>query len=159
MEQSHREMDKLLLLIGRIVFIMTKNKSVFQGGQFILNLVDFFVSGFVIFFLTILEVVGIIYVYGFKRVLKDIKFMLGIELGMYWKFCWIFLPVALSFFFIHYSITFETITYAGKSYPDAAISILIYRKKLISITLFRNKRFALNEMFQRNASKFAIFYV
>ena len=24
--------------------------------------------------------------------------------------------------------------------------------------LFRNKRFALNEMFQRNASKFAIFY-
>ena len=26
-------------------------------------------------------------------------------------------------------------------------------------TLFRNKRFALNEMFQRNTSKFAIFYV
>ena len=26
-------------------------------------------------------------------------------------------------------------------------------------TLFINKRFALNEMFQRNASKFAIFYV
>ena len=26
-------------------------------------------------------------------------------------------------------------------------------------TLFRNKRFVLNEMFQRNASKFAIFYV
>ena len=26
-------------------------------------------------------------------------------------------------------------------------------------TLFRNKRFALNEIFQRNASKFAIFYV
>ena len=27
------------------------------------------------------------------------------------------------------------------------------------IPLFRNKRFALNKMFQRNASKFAIFYV
>ena len=27
------------------------------------------------------------------------------------------------------------------------------------ITLFRNKRFALNEMFQQNVSKFAIFYV
>ena len=27
------------------------------------------------------------------------------------------------------------------------------------IPLFRNKRFALNEMFQRNASKFPIFYV
>ena len=27
------------------------------------------------------------------------------------------------------------------------------------LSLFINKRFALNEMFQRNASKFAIFYV
>ena len=27
------------------------------------------------------------------------------------------------------------------------------------ITLFRNKRFVLNEMFQQSASKFAIFYV
>ena len=27
------------------------------------------------------------------------------------------------------------------------------------LSLFRNKRFALNEMFQRNTSKFAIFYV
>ena len=29
----------------------------------------------------------------------------------------------------------------------------------VSTTLFRNKRFALNKMFQRNASKIAIFYV
>ena len=39
------------------------------------------------------------------------------------------------------------------------------KKSLVQLTLthlfslFRNKRFALNEMFQRNASKFAIFYV
>ena len=30
---------------------------------------------------------------------------------------------------------------------------------LFNLSLFRNKRFALNEMFQRNTSKFAIFYV
>ena len=30
---------------------------------------------------------------------------------------------------------------------------------LHNMPLFRNKRFALNEMFQRNASKFSIFYV
>ena len=94
----------------------------FQGGQFILNLVDFFGGGFMIFALTVLEVVGIIYVYGFKRVLEDIKFMLGIELGIYWKFCWGFLvPLALSFFFFYYTFTFEQITYAGNSYPDVVI--------------------------------------
>ena len=34
------------------------------------------------------------------------------------------------------------------------------REGKVSIkSLFRNKRFALSEMFQRNASKFAVFYV
>ena len=32
-------------------------------------------------------------------------------------------------------------------------------QKYVPITLFRNKRFALNEIFQQNTSKFAIFYV
>ena len=32
-------------------------------------------------------------------------------------------------------------------------------RKVIKVALFRNKRFALNEMFQQNTSKFAIFYV
>ena len=30
---------------------------------------------------------------------------------------------------------------------------------VVTVTLFRNKRFVLNKMFQGNASKFAIFYV
>ena len=35
----------------------------------------------------------------------------------------------------------------------------LYSLSLSNVPLFRNKRFALNEMFHRNASKFAIFYV
>ena len=37
--------------------------------------------------------------------------------------------------------------------------ILRKKKKGSGGALFRNKRFALNKMFQQNASKFAIFYV
>jgi solute carrier family 6 amino acid transporter-like protein 5/7/9/14 len=59
---------------------------------------------------------------GLDRVLQDIKFMLGIELGIYWKFCWKFLiPFSLAFFFIYDSVTFEQITYADVAYPDIAI--------------------------------------
>ena len=36
--------------------------------------------------------------------------------------------------------------------------VIFFPVQNINPTLFRNKRFALNEMFQRNASKFAIFY-
>ena len=57
-----------------------------------------------------------------KNVIRDIKFMLGIDLGIYWKFCWGFLiPIALSFFFIYFSATYEQIEYAGVPYPDIAI--------------------------------------
>ena len=38
-------------------------------------------------------------------------------------------------------------------------SIRLNLELCVSLTLFRKKRFVLNEMFQRNASKFAIFYV
>jgi len=75
-----------------------------------------------IFALAVLEVLGIVWVYGMKRVLEDIKFMLDIDLGIYWKFCWgILIPVALSFFFVYYTVTFEQIKYAGRDYPQAAI--------------------------------------
>ena len=40
------------------------------------------------------------------------------------------------------------------------LTILNYCTKYLTVyPLFRNKRFALNKMFQPNASKFAIFYV
>ena len=38
-------------------------------------------------------------------------------------------------------------------------SLAATEEQSLNVTLFRNKRFALNEMFQRNASKFAIFHV
>ena len=49
--------------------------------------------------------------------------------------------------------------------PLAAISLLAaaaavaINPVLVSLSLFRNKGFVLNEMLQRNASKFALFYV
>ena len=95
------------------------------GGQHVLNLVDFYGGGFMIFALAVLEVVAISYIYGMRRVLQDIKFMLGVDLSIYWKFCWGFLiPGALTFFFLYFTATFERIDYAGVPYPDIAISKL-----------------------------------
>jgi len=75
-----------------------------------------------IFALAVLEVAAISYVYGMRRVIEDVKFMLDIDLHIYWKFCWGFLiPVALTFFFIYFAATFEQITYADVAYPVEAI--------------------------------------
>ena len=42
-------------------------------------MVDFYGGGFMIFALAVLEVVAISYVYGMRRVLEDVKFMLGLD--------------------------------------------------------------------------------
>ena len=48
----------------------------------------------------------------------------------------------------------HTIIKCSTFFPDGDMEVILTR-----MTLFRNKRFALNEMFMQNASKFAIFYV
>ena len=80
-----------------------------------------------------------------RRVLEDVKFMLDIELGIYWKFCWGYLiPISLTFFFVYFIITMEPLTYGGLPFPDMALSKFtmarifqfcpdIIRKDLISV--------------------------
>ena len=54
--------------------------------------------------------------------MRDIKFMLGIDLGLYWKVCWAFIvPGSLSFFFIYYITRFPVVAYAGVPLPQAAV--------------------------------------
>ena len=36
----------------------------FQGGQWVLDLVDFFGGGFIIYILAIIETIGIFFIYG-----------------------------------------------------------------------------------------------
>ena len=104
-----------------------------------MNLVDFYGGGFMIFALAVLEVVAINYIYGMKRVLEDVKFMLGIDLNIYWKFCWGFLiPFSLTFFFFYFTFTFEQITYGGVEYPDAAICKIHYAVAQQKFCIYRN---------------------
>lgn len=103
-------------------FLIKGHFSGFQGGQHILNLVDFYGGGFMIFAFAILEVIAIAWIYRLSRVIPDIKFMLGVELGIYWKFCWgLLIPVALGFFFFYSTATAEPLKYGGVDYPDIAI--------------------------------------
>ena len=88
------------------------------GGQAILGLVDFFGGGFIIFFLAMVEAIGVAWIYGLKRFIRDIKFMLNIDIGIYWKFCWgFFTPLALFGIFVYSVATYTPLTYQGQLYP------------------------------------------
>ena len=88
------------------------------GGQAILGLVDFFGGGFIIFFLAMVEAIGVAWIYGLKKFIRDIKFMLNITIGIYWKFCWgFFTPLALFGIFVYSVATYTPLTYQGQPYP------------------------------------------
>jgi len=88
------------------------------GGQAILGLVDFFGGGFIIFFLAMVEAIGVAWIYGLKKFIQDIKFMLNISIGIYWKFCWgFFTPLALFGIFVYSVATYTPLTYQGQLYP------------------------------------------
>ena len=110
------------------------------GGQAILSLVDFFGGGFIIFVIAIIEVISVRYknnsiseknidntfifswIYGLERLFNDIRFMMDISLGFYWKFCLkFFVPVSLLAIFIYFIVTYEHLTYQGFQYPPAAV--------------------------------------
>lgn len=90
------------------------------GGQAILGLVDFFGGGFIIFFLAMVEVIGVAWIYGVKRFTRDIHFMLNISVGIYWKFCWgFFIPFALGAIFVYFLVTYKPLQYQDMPYPDS----------------------------------------
>jgi len=90
------------------------------GGQAILALVDFFGGGFIIFVLAMVEVLAVSWIYGLKRFTSDIKFMLNVSVGIYWKFCWgFFIPISLLAIFIYFLVSYTPLTYQGEPYPKS----------------------------------------
>ncbi|KZS15995.1 Sodium- and chloride-dependent neutral and basic amino acid transporter B(0+) [Daphnia magna] len=94
------------------------------AGQYILDLVDYFGGGFVIYFVVVATVAAIFWIYGLEQFAKDIRFMLGFGLGIYWKFTWsIFIAVALVVIFVYAMIVFEPLkTDNGEYYPPSVMA-------------------------------------
>lgn len=92
------------------------------GGQWILNLVDFFGGTFVVFALAIFEMIGIAWIYGLQNFCDDVEFMTNKRVTTYWRLCWtIFTPVLMLIIFIYSMATLEPIKYSGLKYPDVAL--------------------------------------
>ncbi|XP_017154046.1 sodium-dependent nutrient amino acid transporter 1 isoform X1 [Drosophila miranda] len=94
------------------------------GGQYMLTLVDFFGASMIALVLGIAELYTIGWIYGTDRLCKDIEFMLGRKVGLYWRLCWsIFTPLIMTVILIYFYATYEPLTYNDKIYPGWAYSI------------------------------------
>ncbi|XP_072761037.1 sodium-dependent nutrient amino acid transporter 1 [Anoplolepis gracilipes] len=91
------------------------------GGQYILNLVDYFGGTFIIVFLASFEVIAISWIYGIDNFMDDIEFMIGRRPSFYWRFCWCYLtPLSLFTILIYFLISIMPLTYNDEYYPTSA---------------------------------------
>lgn len=117
---SHLEKKYLVFGTSTIAFLIGL-VYLTPGGQFLLNLFDFYGASFVAFFLAIAELVSIGWIYGTKRFCQDIEFMLGIKTGVIWRMCWSIITPLFMVCILGYTIaTLEPIKYNGVPYPTWA---------------------------------------
>ncbi|KAH8407669.1 hypothetical protein KR222_010143 [Zaprionus bogoriensis] len=91
------------------------------GGQFILNLVDFYGVSFTALILAIGELLAVAWLYGVRRFCADIKYMMGIELGCYWRMCWAYItPGLMTAVLLYMLVDMKGLTYKGVAYPQLA---------------------------------------
>lgn len=94
------------------------------GGQYMLTLVDFFGASMIALVLGIAELYTLGWIYGTDRLCKDIEFMLGRKVGLYWRLCWgIFTPLIMTIIMIYFYATYEPLTYNDQTFPAWASSI------------------------------------
>ena len=81
-----------------------------QAGGKVLDLLDTYAGGFVVFFIAFSEAMTLMWIYGFWNFSKDCKLMLGFEPNFYWLFTWtVVAPVLLMFLFIYSLVDYESI--------------------------------------------------
>lgn len=86
-----------------------------------LTLVDFFGASMIALVLGIAELYTIGWIYGTDRLCKDIEFMLGRKVGLYWRLCWgVFTPLIMTIILIYFYATYEPLIYNNQPFPTWA---------------------------------------
>ncbi|XP_017675151.1 PREDICTED: sodium- and chloride-dependent neutral and basic amino acid transporter B(0+) isoform X1 [Lepidothrix coronata] len=103
----------VLFLLGLI--------CVTEAGIYWVNLIDHFCAGWGILFSAVLEVAGVVYIYGGNRFIQDIEMMIGHKsrlFWLWWRICWFFVTPALLMAILLWSLaTFSPPSYGSVQYP------------------------------------------
>nr|XP_029134833.1 sodium- and chloride-dependent neutral and basic amino acid transporter B(0+)-like isoform X2 [Labrus bergylta] len=98
-----------------------------RAGIYWVTLIDSFVASWVLIFLALFEVIGVAYIYGGNRFIKDIEMMIGnksFAFWFWWRACWFFIsPCIIVVILIWSLITFKPPKYAGVQFPAWGLAL------------------------------------
>ncbi|XP_023279245.1 sodium- and chloride-dependent neutral and basic amino acid transporter B(0+)-like [Seriola lalandi dorsalis] len=92
-----------------------------QAGIYWVTLIDQFVASWVLLVLVLLEIIGVCYIYGGNRFIKDIEMMLGhksFTFWLWWRACWFFISPCIIVVILIWSVmTFTPPRYGEVQFP------------------------------------------
>ncbi|XP_053201080.1 sodium-dependent dopamine transporter-like [Panonychus citri] len=89
-----------------------------QGGAYVVQLLDTYAAGYSILFAVFCESIAVSWIYGYDRFSRNLKRMLGFEVGWWWKFCWVCMaPGFIMVIIIYGLVSYEPLTYGDYRYP------------------------------------------
>ncbi|XP_055499431.1 sodium- and chloride-dependent neutral and basic amino acid transporter B(0+)-like [Leucoraja erinacea] len=98
-----------------------------QAGIYWINLLDHFCAGWILITVALLELIGLGWIYGVNRFIRDIETMIGEKDWMFWlwwRVCWCFISPCLLVVVLAWSlVTFTPPTYGLIEYPTWAIAL------------------------------------
>ncbi|XP_078066462.1 sodium- and chloride-dependent neutral and basic amino acid transporter B(0+)-like isoform X2 [Mustelus asterias] len=117
---------RLHLTVGIcMLFYLFGLVSVTQAGIYWINLIDRFCIGWVPIVTTLLELIGLSWIYGVNRFIKDIEMMIGERnwlFWLWWRVCWVFISPCVLTAILFWSLAmFASPTYGSVEYPVWAI--------------------------------------
>lgn len=111
---------KFTIALG-IVFFASGLICVTRGGQYVFQILDYYGGTIPLTFLAVFEIVGIMWVYGYKNFVFDVNYMLGKQMGLYWKLTWKYTgPIVLTCIILASMYQHRPLTLANYDYPDWA---------------------------------------
>ncbi|KAF6735703.1 Sodium- and chloride-dependent neutral and basic amino acid transporter B(0+) [Oryzias melastigma] len=98
-----------------------------RAGIYWVTLIDQFAATWVMMLLVVLEIIGIVFIYGGNRFIKDIEMMLGkksFAFWLWWRACWFFISPCIILVILGWSIaTFAPPTYGKVQYPGWGLGL------------------------------------
>ncbi|XP_021366417.1 sodium- and chloride-dependent glycine transporter 1-like isoform X2 [Mizuhopecten yessoensis] len=97
---------------------------VYQGGMFVVQLVDWYIASVGSLLIILLESSVLAWIYGSERLSKDIELMVGYPIPRFWQFFWKFItPITTFFIWVVSLVKHRPVTYGAMSYPVWSIGV------------------------------------
>lgn len=98
-----------------------------QAGIYWVLLIDHFCAGWGILTVAVLEIVGVIWIYGGNRFIEDIEMMIGTKrwfFWLWWRACWFAItPILLMAILVGSLVQFQRPKYGQIPYPDWGVAL------------------------------------